>query len=517
MKKALAFVLLSVLFTGVFVSCSSNNTTSTVTPTVTPQVTPTVTPQETENITPPMSTEPVISDKLQQAIDNKTFSGKTVNFVMSGDKLSARSIAVDRNAEDYDPDYSMNVAVDKRNMTVERDLGITVNLVDTLSPNRFINYMQTHIYSPEKDIDIVGAHQWFDLGLAYGENSGSLISFEQLDKEGKNYLNPSAVYWDKEAYINASFKGEHYWITGDLSQKWVSSIYVSFVNVAIWEEYAEQIKGKTGNDNIYDLVASGDFTLDLVMWLNEQGAKTLLHSQDQLFNTTADALYSSAGFRLTQYNQSESELAKISLLNNEFKAFCEKTTEIYRNSEIFKISDNENNILQAFKNGKHLIAFATLGEGEQYLNDMSDYLILPLPKFYSDQARYYTSVQFEANHFGISSTCSDTAAATAALELLSYYSYKYVTPTYYSEAINGCYCGDSEGAEEMLYMARDAIYSDYAIFWSGNFGAGNNPLHYLRTKTGIEKMYFEIQSNRIEAEFQKRFDNHINSLKKSKP
>ena len=41
----------------------------------------------------------------------------------------------------------------------------------------------------------------------------------------------------------------------------------------------------------------------------------------------------------SKFGNVESELAEISLLNNEFKAFCEKTTEIYRNSEIFKIND----------------------------------------------------------------------------------------------------------------------------------------------------------------------------------
>jgi hypothetical protein len=318
----------------------------------------------------------------------------------------------------------------------------------------------------------------------------------------------------------ASLEGEHYWITGDLSQKWVSNLYVSYVNEAVWNEYSEQIEEKTGYNNIYDLVNTGKWTLDLIIWLGENGAKPLTGISDNVFNKAAFSLYSSAGLSVTQYNQTENAPATVNFATPEFKEFCEKVLKFYNISEPAKnekINEGEfASVLETFKNGDYLIAFDTLENGELYLRDMKDYYItLPLPMFYENQTRYYTTVDHDSNHFAISATCSDPAAATATLELLGYYSYEITTPTYYSEAIRGCYCRKHKQDMDMVYIARNSIYSDYFFFWMGNIKHASSFMSALEKYAGNSGMHLHFDE--LQETFQQDIKEHINNLKNINP
>ena len=138
-----------------------------------------------------------ISDALKAAIADKRFDGEQIGIVVSGGSFATRSIAVDKDADDYDPNYSVNVAVEKRNTIIQDELGVKINPEETVSMQAMIEYMRNHFSAPTVDLDIVGVYQYFDIGLAFGDFNGSFYNYNALTETGDNFINIDAPY-DKE-------------------------------------------------------------------------------------------------------------------------------------------------------------------------------------------------------------------------------------------------------------------------------------------------------------------------------
>ena len=300
-------------------------------------------------------------------------------------------------------------------------------------------------------------------------------------------------------------------LTGDLSQMWLSSTFVSFVNANIWKDYEKKIEEYTGYKDIYELVYAGKWTLDLILWLNDtvhvnndgNEAKVSLQDQHGFLTYTAatginsivvDALFSGCNITWTKMN--EEGKPEISFYNKNLQAYAEATYKLYNQSKTCLIDYNGetgDQVVNRFADGNTLVTLNILSDAETYLGDMEDdYYILPLPKLNENQKNYATTLGDGVTQFGIPTTCTNPAAATATLELLGFYSYKEVTPVYYDEVLKGRYVrGDSDAAAEMIDFIRTTIYADFALIWSGtlsSYSGTDSPSWFMRNKIGQKAM-----------------------------
>ena len=136
-------------------------------------------------------------------------------------------------------------------------------------------------------------------------------------------------------------------------------------------------------------------------------------------------------------------------------------------------------ILDIFAEGKVLLNVNTLAQAEEYLSEMQDdFYVMPLPMFDHEQfdankksKGYTTQLGDSVSQYGICTAIGDEKipAVTATLELMAYYSQKWVTPAYYETALKERYTRDPR-SPEMIDMIKEGIYTDFVFIWSHSLG-----------------------------------------------
>lgn len=483
MKKAfriISVLVLGVMLLSMFAACN-NETPKTTAPAGT------TTAPSTQTTT----------DDLPEKLKNQNFEGEEIGIVVSGGELATRSITL---PEDGDETLPVNVAVQSRNDKVEELLNVTIVPKETIGMQGMVSHMREYFNSPDTSYDIVGVYQYFDMGLAFGNDVGSFYNFNSID-EDEMFINPEAPYWDTNCYNVLSYEGASYWITGDLSQEWLSTIFVSYVNAEMWKEYESQIEAITGVDgDIYDLVYAGKWSIDLwlklndLVYINKDGNEAVVSPDDQhgfvgynsasdINNIIVDGMFS--GSHVTFSKMGADGVPVMDYNNKALKTYAAQTRLLYNESKSCTVKyDGEMTAMDIFANGQSLMTVNTLKEAELSLADMTaDYYILPPPKANDAQADYSTTVGDSTTQFGIPKGCENIGAATATLEALGYYSQKIVTPKYYDDALKGRYTrGDSEKAAKMIDFTRSKVYTDFVLLWTGSMGESVS--WYLRKNIG---------------------------------
>lgn len=481
MKKAfriIAALMLVVMLVGSFVACNP-----------TPDATktgPSTSAPKTES-----------TDDIPEWLKGLDFDGEEIGIIVSGGELATRSISL---PEDGDETYSVNVAVANRNATIEELLNVVIVPKETVGMQGMVSHMREYFVSPDTSYDIVGVYQYFDMGLAFGQDAGSFYNFNSIDDEDM-YIHPEEDYWDTNCYNVISYEGAAYWITGDLSQEWLSTAFVSYVNAELWKQYEDKIAQITGVEgDIYDLVYAGKWTIDLwcelneLVLINKDGDDSKVTYEDQhgfvgyssasgINNVIVDGMFS--GCHVT-FSKFDSDGVPVMDYNNKnLKAYVNATKKLYNESKSCTLPYNgDMTAMNIFANGNTLMTVNTLKEAELSLADMTaDYYILPPPKANEDQKDYATTVGDSTTQFGIPSTTENLAASTATLEALGYFSKKIVTPEYYDNCLKGRYTrGDSDKAADMIDFIRSKVYTDFVLIWTGQMAESVS--WYLRNQIG---------------------------------
>lgn len=413
------------------------------------------------------------------------FEGETIRFFVnagdsdasSDESLQLRSIAVD---EEADTSYGINKAVIQRNQTVQDTLGTTIEVTATCGMQAAVSTLQPILLGGSDEYDVISGYQYFDLGIALGETAGTLLNYNKISEE-EMYLDPTKPYWDTDCFNELAYKGAAYWITGDLSQNWVSTMFVTFVNANIWKQYAQAIEDLTGYSDIYELVYAGKWTIDLFMELSRTVyVDTNQNDKVDHDDTVGFAAYSpcldnsftdglAAGSHVT-YSKKVDGVPQIDFYNDHTISFAEKLYQLFNECNAGIFTEDDRYLMDYFADGNILMCVAGLNCSEQYLADMKDdFYVVPVPKLNEQQDHYYTQIYDSVSQYAIPASCPHVGATTATLELMAYYSKKLVTPEYYDVALKERYTRDDKAAA-MIDFIHDTVYSDFAVLWSDRLG-----------------------------------------------
>ena len=406
----------------------------------------------------------------------------------SGEELPARSIDVD---EEADMGYDVNKAVNDRNNKVEEQLGVQIVLKQVVDMSHLSEILQPTLLSGLDEYDVVSGFEYYDVGIPLDkDNVGSFLNYNTIPEE-EMYIDVTKPYWDDGLYNELAYNGAAYCLSGDLSQAWVGSIYVSFVNKKIWTLYEEQIAELAGSSDIYKIVESGKWTLDLWCELSrlvyvDSNANEMVDEGDQVGYMTykpnigsimSDGL---AGGSHVTYTKWVDGVPQVDFYNEHNTEFANKLYRLYYESNALLIdgAKAEEYLLTTWAAGTSLFTVNLLSNSELYLNDMNDdYYIVPVPKLNEEQAEYTTVNHDSISLYGIPASCTRVAATTATLELMAYYSYTLVTPAYYDVALKERYSRDPKTAE-MVDQIRESLYSDFVALYAEEVGGCT---HFLRT------------------------------------
>ena len=432
---------------------------------------------------------------------NETFGGTTIKFFINGGEdgtsLQCRSIVV---SENDDPTYEVNVQTTERNRIVEETLDVKIELAGTCNmqaANEVLKpILQSHVYT----YDVVGLYQYFDLGLALGDTVGSFYNYCNMPEGVTNYINLDASYWSKSLFDTLTLNNTGFFLTGDLCQNYAGTMFVSFVNSRLWNEFSNKIaelpNNPKGYKSIYDIVKNGYWTLDLWMDLSQMAYQDLNRNDERDYqdqaglmtydqqpnNIMADMLAAGSNVHYSRLDESGRPVMAVNTPAN--VAFAGKLYQLLVESSAVTIpwisgenEDDKTYIMDFFAQGNTLLTVNTLVCAEHYLADMKDdFYVMPLPMFDtkqfdadSESLGYTTQIGDSVSQYAI---CKDIGeeripAVTATMELMAFYSEQMVTPAFYDKALKDRYTRNPEDAA-IIDMTKAGVYTDFSTAWSNH-------------------------------------------------
>ncbi|MBR7098614.1 MAG: hypothetical protein IKC59_04290, partial [Clostridia bacterium] len=455
---------------------------------------------------PPPSFFPFYKYPLPNSLD---FSGSTIKFlVCDGDDIS-NSFSLNSRSILPNPEivfYEIDSALFARNEEVEKALNVRIEM-DTCYARETITKISDCLAADIHLYDVIGAYQYYDMGLTIGSNGGFFVNFENEELQNDIYIDITKPYWDKELYDLLTLNGIAYWVTGDITLTHTGSVFVSYVNKNLWEQYADVIAGcrqAKGYSDPYELIENGYWTIDLwqeiskKMWIDRNDNEIadpddvtgFLTYGPGLENIMADALAAGAG--VTYATLSEGEW-KIDFETKRNMLFATILAALYSPESaacLISFPNHDEHVMEYFAKGNSLMTVNTFSAAEKYLSHMEDeYYILPLPKLVPGTSeRHTTCTHDNLTLFGIPKTAvaeNKLAAITATLELMAYQSKREVDPLYRQAAIGVDTRTEFARQERMLEDIFHSVKYDFGVIY-GPLILDEQPLkgsvtHFFRT------------------------------------
>lgn len=415
----------------------------------------------------------------------------TVKFAVSeaqdGDTFHKRSIMAEEDTGD-----SVDAAIFARNKAIEARFNCTIELtyytVENLS-----TALSSELMSGGEAYDVIAARQYDDIALC---SKGYLVDIAK-DEEVKPYIqwqDNEFPYWGERYIDGMSYKGQVYWLAGDLCLRYTGGFYCTFVNATVYEQYLKESEG-----SIYDIVRDKKWTIDKMEQFANAAATVEDATIDEILasggitgiampiwdNTNGWAV--AAGVNFSEKNRDGSVKLTFNNKNTTLDSFYSKYMKLIESAGVTDVVGGGYDVaFQAFMSDNALMVPGRLNQAEVYLREMtSPYYIVPCPLLAEGQ-EYRSSVHDAINIYGISAGSQDKKATAIVLEALCAESYRSVRPRYYDDALKFKYTTDMDSAD-MIDIISESAYIDFVLVWAftdyfGGLSAGIG--NYLRLNMG---------------------------------
>lgn len=321
----------------------------------------------------------------------------------------------------------IDVAVHKRNMQTEAELGITIKQFYITDPAKtLINNELAEINTADLVI--------MELSGGFSEIIASDASVF-LDLSEQSTLDLNSPWYNLDCTEDLSIKGHVYAVTGAGLFSSVDSVYV-----IAYDKEAERHMLELGalDTPLAEIARSGNWTLSLLGKL-ARNSLSLGYSQTELGNNAAFALCVGAGAK--SFTKNEDDVPYITATSFDFAQICR---EIFDLNAAFgtpleipqKFPDDPETPLPSedefISNYSHP-AFTVMTLGEYMTCDDSRHGLLPMPKRNNVQESYISPVDMSgARAAGVLSSSRDTELALRVLDTLFEISQETVVSAYFA-------------------------------------------------------------------------------------
>jgi hypothetical protein len=469
------------------VSCANNGENESTTDAATEAPIAATTVPETES---PYDSNGFLKDRIPDSIN---YGGETVNVLYWSNAKN-----VEYTAED-DGD-SVNSSIYYRNLAVEERLGITFNWVgekgDYGQRKEFNNLIASDL-SGDCLYDIISA---YSTTIAMAATYGYALDLMQYSDK----LALDMPWWGADLTDMATINGKLFFATGDISTNYLLRMYGTFFN--------KTIITNNNLENPYDLVDSGDWTVDKFLSIASTMTGDLVGSGDIVYGFVHDEITVEAlfyGSDLCFVDKDGDDMPKLSDSWNGDRAqtLIEKVSSYCKTASVLGDAKQDENTFTA---GNSLFIIYPLDFAMNYLHGSSvDFGIAPIPKFDKDQKDYSTALNYKYSLYMISNGTDIPEIAAYALEALASSSYRTVTPNLYEVSMKIRYTTDST-SQRMIDHIRNGV----------SFEVGRTFTHIFdyetyrtirKTLAGTATEGWSSTSSSFKAVFEKQLDSLINS------
>ena len=376
----------------------------------------------------------------------------------------------------YNYDYSwMTWAINE--LDVEEQTGDLI-LDEIYKRNRRIeekyncNIIETTVGHPEQTLrrivqsgdDLYDIAQFYDEYAVNYYTQGLLHTWDKIP-----YIEPDAPWWLQDANDVFIIHGRQFAAVGAFSLNMYSRTYVFLFN-------KDMVKNLGINENMYDLVRGGKWTLDKFAEIAKQAAADLngdgiMNQNDRYgITTTATAYFGAlvAGAGVKYIDIDEQGNPYFAIPGNMYALdVMQKIFDMNRGTDIYYKSSNDISsggavATQMFNDGQILFTSTSLrGIDHHNFKGMDiDIGILPIPKYNETQEKYHSLTTMGCVSVLPGSMAEDRFNNVGLLiEALSRDSYQSLHPIYKETTLKTKYSKD-EDSEQMLDIVFDSITFD---------------------------------------------------------
>lgn len=401
----------------------------------------------------------------------KQYDGKSL-AILSRDELNKTDFELD---DEGTSSAILGEMVVTRNSVIEADYGVSLSMTYETDYIKVGEIVEQQFMGGLDEYDVAIGHKYSFTSCAA---KGYLADLNQISA-----LNLSGEWWDQGAVNNLALRGKLFLVTGDIlpTSLLASSCFV----------FNKTMLSALGKDEPYDLVRSGDWTLDAFNELTADvtnditGDGELVYDEDRFGFTTwmmdvpFSTFYGAGGMLVTTDENGEPQLTEDydSILNRYEKIYKAIVTQ-----QAYFVTDPTGELYptsyECFAEGHALFYDGTLSKVKNFLSDMDqDYGIVPVPKYDSKQEQYQTFVNGAAGFIMIIGTEPEQEFVGTMLEAMACYNYENISPRLYNVIVKSQNVRDEESSEMIEYIIYNRVY-DLAYFF--DLTLSNSVLNQLK-------------------------------------
>ena len=363
----------------------------------------------------------------------------------------------------------VNDAVFKKDSMVEEYLGIDIELI-----------RESGIYQSRKTFNNLITNAWASGDTTYDLINNVLTVTLPLSQQGVfvnvndlQYTNLEQPWYISEMTENYGIKGKLYGILSDHTLSLYKDLSVVYFNVDLFQERKADL-------NLYDIVRSGDWTLDKFLEVVSDMSGDL--NGDGQYDTEIDQF---AYFGESVPNGTWMTALDIDIIdmNNDgsytYYGLTERLDDAYSKLSYFYTSTPGVNVIDsASKGGGKYPPRDTVAEGRvammtnyiyatEHIREMDDdYGIVPIPKYDKNQENYITQIGTSTSTFFIPQTQKDLDLISKFIECEAYFGYSEVSPIYYEAALKAKYATDANMGQMLDIVRENATISFLFVYYS---------------------------------------------------
>ena len=440
-KKLLSVLLILTMFIS-FIACSDTGTTVDDT---TPNEDTTVY-DETAEVTE--ATE--ISDNFPA----QDYNGAEVNILVRSEFVY--EFTSDGNNADIVDD-----AVYRRNLDIEERFNIKINIIDVTGTfstrDTYIKTLTSSILAADGAYDLFASAANYIMPLI---PEGYFLNLNDI----KN-IDFSKPWWPDGYIDNLTVDGKTYLATGTVSINMIENMCVLFFNKKLMDDHGIEYPYTLVNENNWTLEELEKMVVQVSADINNDG---LYNREDTLgFMTYGNMVTASTISMGLQFSKRDSEgYPAVTYMNDRALSMFDSMITFMGHDTVWSHEgsgdtlDRTTDMQNIFSNGNTLFMAQVLSSAEAMRGMDVDFGIIPMPKYNTDQSRYYTCVLENLTVTGIPVTAKDSGMSGIILEAMAAEGYKNVIPAYYETALKTKFSRDND-SEIMLDLIRDNIWFDF--------------------------------------------------------
>ena len=328
--------------------------------------------------------------------------------------------------------------------------------------NTIADTVKNQVTSGLHEFDIV----FETLGIAPTLATGKYI----VDLNTVPNINLTDPWWDKNAVKDLSIDGKVYFVNGDINTYDDQGTWVVMFN--------KTLKTKLNiEEDFYQLVRDNKWTYDKFAEIckseitNDSTGDGVLDDLDTwAFGTECYNIYiqlAGAGLKIAEKDDNDLPYLTVADIPEQTYSILANILDLYNREDTVMVAENyryknypnvyEGTVHKAFLEGRELFYMCGLMNGPSFRMMEDEFGILPIPKYYESQDRYYHTISsYNSTVLMIPEGTPDLEDLGLAITAIAEQSRRYVTPAYYDIQLKYRDSRDDESGEmlDLIFASR---------------------------------------------------------------